>query len=516
MLRKIKNIMTLMTIMIVMGAMTAPAQDNITNDYHNDDNYRVGDRVRVDRYLDIELWTNHGDDEYYEGDNIALYFRANRDAFIAIYSIDTRGRVNLLFPTNPAEDNFIRGGATYSLPGDDDDFDLVVNGPEGIENIQIVASRDKFPIPDWYNHSGLICDWDDRYDYMDYLNDTYFVRYDGQSFAYDRLALFVDEWEPDYYRPVYYPSYTAWSVCGNVYIDYPWGASIYINGIYWGCAPLYVPRLLVGWHTLTIYDSYGYCWERDFHVSRYNTVVFDHAIIKTKQHVVSRFKDIGYVDPVTHGYPTFKKNVIASSKDVVTTKNNVVVKNNVTGVKSADVNITKSLKKSYVRGSAKMIETEKGYETDNTYSKSSKSAQSSGAYKSAKNSNQGGSSSSRSYKSTSTERSSKSSAGSYKTETSQSTKDYYRKKSGSVTKQSGGKSESSSSRISKQSDSSSGSSKSSAGSYKSGASKQSRSSSSTVTKQAAPSRSSGSTGKSSGSTGKTAKSGGSGSKGTKK
>jgi len=513
MLRKIMNIMTLMAILIVSGALTAPAQNNITRDYHDNDSYRVGDRVRVDRYLDVEVWTNHGDDEFYEGDNIVLYFRTNRDAFISIYSIDSRGRVNLLFPTNPAEDNFIRGGATYSMPGSEDDFDLVINGPEGIENIQIIASRDKFPIPDWYNHSGLVCDWDDRYDFMDYLNDTYFVRYDGQSFAYDRLALFVDEWEPDYYRPIYYPSYPAWSVCGNVYIDYPWGASVYINGIYWGCAPLYVPRLLVGWHTLSIYDPYGYLWEHDFHVSRYNTVVFDRTVIKTKQHVVSRFKDIGYRNPVTHGYPTFKKNVIASNKGAVTTKNNVIVKNNVTVNKTTNVKATKTFNKNYVRGSSKLIKTEKGYETDNIYTKSSKSAKKSGAYKStsksSKSSSQSSSNSSRSYKSSSSK--SSGTANSYKSGTSKSTKDYYRKKSGTVQKQNSSKSSSSSSRISKSSRSSSKSSKASksSGSYKSGATKSSKSSSSTVTKQAAPS-------KSSGSTSKTAKSGGSNSKEKKK
>ena len=513
MLRKLLNITALAAVLLVAGALTAPAQDNITKDYHDDDAYRVGDRVRVDRYLDVELWTNHGDDEFYEGDNIVLYFRTNRDAFIAIYSIDTRGRVNLLFPTNPAEDNYIRGGATYSLPGDEDDFDLVVNGPEGIENIQIVASRDKFPIPDWYNHSGLVCDWDDRYDFMDYLNDSYFVRYDGQSFAYDRLALFVDEWEPDYYRPIYYPTYPAWSVCGNVYIDYPWGASVYINGIYWGCAPLYVPRLLVGWHTLTIYDYYGYAWEHDFHVSRYNTVVFDQSIIKTKQNVVSRFKDVGYRDPVTNGYPTFKKNVVSSVKSPVTTKTNVVQKN-VAVDKSSSTNVSKALSKNYVRGSSKMVKTDKGYETDNTYTKTSKSAQTGNSYKSTKSSYQSSSATSRTYKGSSSSSSkSSSSSSSYKAGTSQSTKDYYRKKSGTVTKQStSSKSGSSSSRISKSSTSSSnsGSSKSSSGSYKSGASKSSRSSSSsTVTKQAAPS-------KSSSGSGKTVKSGGSSSKGTKK
>jgi len=248
----------------VMGVFSIPAQ---LNAQPGDDYDHV---ARIDRYLDAEVWSNHSDGEYYEGDNIVIKFRTNRDAFVAIYSIDTRGRVKLLFPADPGQDNFIYGGVTYSLPGDDDDYDLIVTGPEGLEHIQMIASPERFPIPNWYHNSGLLFDGDDYYDYMDYLNNRHFIRYSGQRFAYDRAVIFVDEWEEYYYRPVYYPSYPSWSVYGNMYVDYPWGGSVYINGYYWGCAPLYIPRLLVGWHTITIYDHYGYCWESDFHCSRYN------------------------------------------------------------------------------------------------------------------------------------------------------------------------------------------------------------------------------------------------------
>ena len=287
MVRVTAKLSWLLVLLVAAGAGLATAQsiqpvDTGDDIYQGDREGYYIDRPRVDRFLDAEIWTDNADAEYYEGDNITIYFRVNRDAFVAIYSIDTRGKVNLLFPTSPAEDNFVQGGVTYSLPGSHDDYDLVVTGPEGIERLQIVASRERFPIPVWYNNSGLLCDWNEVDDYMDYLNGRYFVRYDGQRFAFDRAVVFVNEWEPAYFRPVYMPYYPSWSVCGNVYIDYPWGSSVYINGIYWGCTPLYVPRLLVGWHTITVYDHWGWCWEHDFHVSYYNTVVFDRTLIKTK------------------------------------------------------------------------------------------------------------------------------------------------------------------------------------------------------------------------------------------
>ena len=262
------------------------------------------DRIRIDRYLDVEIWSDHTDGEYYEGDRITLFYRVNRDAFVVIYSVDSRGRVNMLFPSSPSQDNFVAGGETLRLPGGNDDYDLVVSGPEGVENIQIIASREKFTIPDWYPNSGLIAETDDIHDYMDWLNDRYFVKYEGQRFAFDRTALYINEWERYYFRPIYRPYYPSWTVCGNIYFDYWHGSSIYIDGIYWGCAPLYIPRLYVGWHTFTIYDRHGHVWEYDHHVSRYNTVVFDHTVIHTSAQVRSKYKKVrnaGYRAPTSAG-----------------------------------------------------------------------------------------------------------------------------------------------------------------------------------------------------------------------
>ena len=194
---------------------------------------------------------------------------------------------------------------------------------------------------------------------MDYLNGRYFVRYGGQKFAFDRTAMYVNEWEPSYYRPVYYPVYPSWSVCGNVYIDYPWGSSIYIDGIYWGCAPLYIPRIYVGWHTITVYNHWGHCWERNIHFTRYHTVVLDRTIINPSRTNVSKYKEVrrvGYRDPVTNGYPKFKQ------KQTLTTK--------APGVKSKGTPTAKLKSKveavptrKYARGSAKMVSTDRGLES---------------------------------------------------------------------------------------------------------------------------------------------------------
>ncbi|MDH4156854.1 MAG: DUF4384 domain-containing protein, partial [candidate division Zixibacteria bacterium] len=364
----LRNILKITGLTVLMAVICVPVgwAQNLARDYDDDEQSNgYADRGRIDRYLDAEIWTNHTDNEFYEGDNIVIRFRVNRDAFVAIYSIDTRGRVNLLFPSGPNADNYVEGDVTYHIPGSFDDYDLVVTGPDGVENIQIVASRERFPIPDWYPNSGLIFDWDDRNDYMDFINGRYFVRYDGQRFAYDRTVIYINEWEDYYFRPVYYPDYPSWTVAGNVYIDWPIGGTVYVNGVYWGIAPLYIPRLYVGWHTFTIYDPFGYCWESDIHVHRYNTVILDRTVITPARGVTSKYKEVrysGYRNPVASGYPDYEKKVarLAVASKTKTTASGTIAGSDDTKTKGSLIATTKK----YSRGESKMVKTDRGYEVD--------------------------------------------------------------------------------------------------------------------------------------------------------
>jgi hypothetical protein len=369
----LRNLLKLMMLPILAGMLaitSAQAQElqkqsEQDDDWDDDRGEEYYDRVRIDRYLNVEIWTDHDDDEYYEGDRVRFNYRVSRDAFVAIYTIDSKGRVNLLFPSYQDQDNYVSGGVTHTLPGRNDDYDLVVSGPEGVENVQIIASKEPIPIPDWYNNSGLFCDWEDRHDYMDWVNAQYFVRYEGQRFAYDRTSLYIYEWEPTYFRPVYRPYYPNWTVCGNVYVDYWPGSSIYIDGIFWGITPCYIPRIYVGWHTFTVYDRYNYCWEYDVHVTRYNTVVLDHTVIVTQPTVRSKYKTVryaGYQVPTKAGYTDYneKVKVINSSGAWKTESSGKTVIDNKEVVREKAVFTGE---KKFVQGSAKVVKTERGIET---------------------------------------------------------------------------------------------------------------------------------------------------------
>ena len=92
----------------------------------------------------VELWTNHGNAVYTRGQKARVYVRADRDAYITIFRVDTDGRVRVLFPHDPWEDNFARGGREYEIqgPGGRDAFH--VQDYPGVGYVFAVASADPF------------------------------------------------------------------------------------------------------------------------------------------------------------------------------------------------------------------------------------------------------------------------------------------------------------------------------------------------------------------------------------
>ncbi len=319
-----KKILITLAVFLAMLPVVANAE-NLVKSYHDGRDSREP--------LDIDIWIDNDDGIYYEGEEITIYFRANYDCYVALYSIDTRGYVSLLSPTNYRDNGFIQGGETYAIPGSYDEYDLIVSGPEGIEHIQAIASFEELDIPDWFDGSPLKVDTeDDREDFIEYVNNRYFdCRGRECERAFDYTSIYVKK-QGYYYKPVYYP--TTWydtPYYSMVYFDYPYGAEIYIDGLYFGIAPLWIPRVMFGWRYVTIYDHYGHCWEQNIHFEHNQTIYLDRTRVKTTRSTVSRFKD------VRKQVTKYKKtNYVLSDKRVKTVRgasNSVIRKNGVASYK---------------------------------------------------------------------------------------------------------------------------------------------------------------------------------------
>lgn len=66
--------------------------------------------------MEARIWFDRGVDPVFQrGDRVRVYFRSNRDAYTAIFHLDTNGRVELVFPSAPGDPQWVRGAQDYRL-----------------------------------------------------------------------------------------------------------------------------------------------------------------------------------------------------------------------------------------------------------------------------------------------------------------------------------------------------------------------------------------------------------------
>jgi hypothetical protein len=105
--------------------------------------------------LDVDVWTNKEEGGVYrQGEPMRVSFRSSADAFVLIYNIDTDGYIHLVYPYGPNDPDRVEGGRTYQVPSRNDPYDLVADGPAGIEYIVAIASPLPFRDLPWYLTGG--------------------------------------------------------------------------------------------------------------------------------------------------------------------------------------------------------------------------------------------------------------------------------------------------------------------------------------------------------------------------
>jgi hypothetical protein len=98
----------------------------------------------------VELWTDRGNNGVYEpGEAIRLECRTSDDAYLLIYEVDSEGYVRMLYPASGST-GWVEGRSTLRIPSQEDRYDLVTQGPEGIGYVVAVASRRPFRSLPWY------------------------------------------------------------------------------------------------------------------------------------------------------------------------------------------------------------------------------------------------------------------------------------------------------------------------------------------------------------------------------
>jgi hypothetical protein len=98
-------------------------------------------RVIGDARPKVSVWTN-STSPYQRGDRARVYVSAETDAYVMVLRIDTDGRVRVLYPVEPWQDDFVRGGRTFEVLGRDEDNAFDVDDNPGVGYIFAIASDD--------------------------------------------------------------------------------------------------------------------------------------------------------------------------------------------------------------------------------------------------------------------------------------------------------------------------------------------------------------------------------------
>src|SRR5437879_1056530 len=89
----------------------------------------------------VKVWLNH--DNYQRGDKARVNVRLGDDGYVVVLRADADGRVRVLFPLDPGDDAFVRGGETIEVRGRGDREAFYVDEREG--SGLVLAARSATP-----------------------------------------------------------------------------------------------------------------------------------------------------------------------------------------------------------------------------------------------------------------------------------------------------------------------------------------------------------------------------------
>ena len=82
---------------------------------------------------------------YRAGETIEIFLKGNKDFYGRVVYRDAEGNLVQLLPNEFRKEHHFKAGKTYTIPDEEDQFDLTVTPPFGTENIVVFASTEPLP-----------------------------------------------------------------------------------------------------------------------------------------------------------------------------------------------------------------------------------------------------------------------------------------------------------------------------------------------------------------------------------
>jgi hypothetical protein len=241
----------------------------------------------------IRVWISN-DGRFLRGDRARVHVRAEDDGYLVVLQADPEGHLRVLFPLDPTDDNFVRGGKKYEVDGRGgrDAFD--VGDRSGRGTVYAAVSRapfrfDEFVLSDHWDYRALE---PQRLPEDPESELTELVRRMAQgSFDYDVMSYYVVEsvaYAGDYYRGsggFYYDDFGCgyYRSCGsglsvNLIFGRPYYRRYYYGPYHYVYDPYYDPFFYDPWYYRPYYYSPAYYYPRHYwgYPYHYRTVVHNH------------------------------------------------------------------------------------------------------------------------------------------------------------------------------------------------------------------------------------------------
>jgi len=63
----------------------------------------------------VRIWFDRDDASYMRGERVKVFLKTRDDRYIVVFHLDPDNRLRILFPLDPGDDNYVKGGKTYKV-----------------------------------------------------------------------------------------------------------------------------------------------------------------------------------------------------------------------------------------------------------------------------------------------------------------------------------------------------------------------------------------------------------------
>ena len=281
----------------------------------------------------IQIWINN-DGRFLRGDRAKVHVRTEDDGYLVVLHADAEGHLRILFPLDPTDDNFVRGGKKYEVEGraGRDAFDVGDRSGRGAVFAAVSSTPfrfEQFVLSDHWDYRALepqrlaedpepeLTDLTRRmaqgsfdYDVLSYhvvdrvvYADNYYSRSYSNSFYYDDfgcgyyatcgsgLSINLSFGRPFYRRSYYGPYHYAYNPYYDPFFYDPWYyrpyyySPVHYSPHYWG-----YPYRNVGYYNR---------WDRAITPYRFRDRTLSNADYRDRRYTFGRAVNTVYTPPVS-------------------------------------------------------------------------------------------------------------------------------------------------------------------------------------------------------------------------